>query len=160
MTIDTPQMLFNIRIAYEYEIGESLSPKSRLRRKVELRNALLNAAKPYGTTQQLAEMIGKTNHTTAVHIVKEHDTYYNYSPQYRRNYAVALEVVEKFARRHRLLPKVNHREGGATTVEFELETVNKSIESLQKRRDALIDSLQSRRKFSTFDICSNVEVKS
>ena len=153
-------MLFNIRIAYEYEMGESLTPKSRLRRKVELRNALVNAAKPYASLKQLAEMIGKSDHSTAVYIVKEHETYYNYSPQYRRNYAVALDVVEKYARRHKLLPKVNHREGGATTVEFELESVNKSIEALNQRRDALIQSLESRRTYSTFDICSSIEVKS
>ena len=156
MKNDIEQILTNIRIAYEYEMGEYIEPENRRREKVELRNALVNAARPYGTTRQLAEMVGKTNHTTAIHITREHDVYHNYSPQYRRNYAVALEVVEKFARRHRLLPRINGKGLSRTTYEEEINTINLTISSLQKRRDAMLEKLQEKRKVSTFDAQSTI----
>ena len=145
-----------MRIAYEDELGEYIEPQSRRREKVELRNALVNAARPYGTHRQLADMVGKTNHTTTIHITREHDVYHNYSPQYRRNYAVALEVVEKFARRHRLLPRINGKGLSRTTYEEEINTINLTISSLQKRRDAMLEKLQEKRKVSTFDAQSTI----
>ena len=156
MKNDIEQILSNIRIAYEYEIGEYIEPESRRREKVEMRNALVNAARPYGTHRQLADMVGKTNHTTAIHITREHEVYYNYSPQYRRNYAIALEVVEKFARRHRLLPRINGKGLSRTTYEAEIDTINLTISSLQKRRDAMVEKLQEKRKISTFDTQSTI----
>ena len=151
MNTDIPRILENIRISYEYEMGEYIEPSSRSRHKVELRNALVNAARPYGTCAQLAKMIGKTNHTTTIHCVKEHDVYHNFSPQYRHNYAKALDVVEKFARRHQLLPRLNGQRGGSTSYESEIDTINMTILSLQKRRDALMKTLHERRKISNFD---------
>ena len=151
MDNNIPQILNNMRIAYEYEMGEGLDPQCRLRSKVELRNALVNAARPYGTMTQLADMIGKSDHSTICHSVKEHDSYHNYSPQYRLNYSVALKVVEKLAGRHRLLPRVNNQHGSASTVEFEIGVANRAIIAMQERRDRLIESLQDRRKSSTFD---------
>lgn len=149
MKTNIQQILDNIRISYEYEMGEYLEPTSRRRHKVELRNALVNAARPYGTCTELAKMIGKVNHTTTIHCMKEHNVYYNYSPQYRRNYAKALEVVEKFARRHQLLPRTNGQRGGAVTYESEIDSINLTILSLQKRRDALVQKLDEKRKSST-----------
>ena len=146
MKTDIAQILENIRISYAYEMGEYLEPSSRRRHKVELRNALVNAARPYGTCAELATMVGKVNHTTTIHCMKEHEAYYNYSPQYRRNYAKALEVVEKFARRHQLLPRTNGQRGGAVTYESEIDNINLTILSLQKRRNALIEKLQEKRK--------------
>ncbi len=96
-------------------------------------------------------MIGKSDHSTICHSVKEHDSYHNYSPQYRFNYSVALKVVEKLAGRHRLLPRVNNQHGSASTVEFEVGVANRAIIAMQERRDRLIESLQDRRKSSTFD---------
>jgi len=148
MKNDIEQILDNIRIAYEYEMGEYLEPENRRREKVELRNALVNAARPYGTHRQLAEMVGKTNHTTAIHITREHEVYYNYSPQYRRNYAVALDVVEKFARRHQLLPRINGQGKSCSSYEHEIETLNRTIKGLQKRRDGFIESLDKKRKMA------------
>ena len=149
MKTNIQQILDNIRVSYEYEMGEYLEPDSRRRHKVELRNALVNAARPYGTCTELARMIGKVNHTTTIHCMKEHDVYYNYSPQYRYNYAKALEVVEKFARRHQLLPRTNGQRGGAVTYESEIDSINLTILSLQKRRDALVEKLDEKRKSST-----------
>ena len=149
MKTNIQQILDNIRVSYEYEMGEYLEPDSRRRHKVELRNALVNAARPYGTCTELARMIGKVNHTTTIHCMKEHDVYYNYSPQYRHNYAKALEVVEKFARRHQLLPRTNGQRGGAVTYESEIDSINLTILSLQKRRDALVQKLDEKRKSST-----------
>ena len=156
MNTDIPRILENIRISYEYELGDYIEPESRRREKVEMRNALVNAARPYGTHRQLADMVGKTNHTTAIHITREHEVYYNYSPQYRRNYAVALEVVEKFARRHRLLPRINGKGLSRTTYETEIDTINLTILSLQKRRDAMMEKLHEKRKSSTFDPQSTI----
>lgn len=146
MKTDIQQILDNIRISYEYEMGEYLEPSNRTRHKVELRNALVNAARPYGTCTELAKMVGKVNHTTTIHCIKEHDVYHNFSPQYRRNYAKALEVVEKFARRHQLLPRTNGQRGGVVTYESEIDSINLTILSLQKRRNALIEKLQEKRK--------------
>jgi hypothetical protein len=156
MKTDIEQILSNIRIAYEYEMGEYLEPANRQRSKVELRNALVNAARPYGTHRQLAEMVGKTNHTTTIHITREHEVYHNYSPQYRRNYAVALQVVEKFARRHGLLPRINGQGSGSSTIEEEIDSINLTILSLQKRRDGFVEKLHERRKSSTFDTQSTI----
>lgn len=156
MKNDIEQILTNMRIAYEYEVGEYLEPSNRRRDKVELRNALVNAARPYGTHRQLANMVGKTNHTTTIHIVREHDVYYNYSPQYRRNYAIALEVVEKFARRHAMLPRINGQGRSATTFEEEINSLNQTIAALRKRRDGFLESLEKRRKSSTFDTQSTI----
>lgn len=156
MKTDIEQILSNIRIAYEYEMGEYLDPPNRRRSKVELRNALVNAARPYGTHRQLAEMVGKTNHTTTIHITREHDMYHNYSPQYRRNYAVALQVVEKFARRHGLLPRINGQGKSSSTLEEEIDSINLTILALQKRRDGFMEKLHERRKSSTFDTQSTI----
>jgi len=149
MKANIQQILDNIRISYEYEMGEYLEPNSRRRQKVELRNALVNAARPYATCAELAKMVGKVNHTTTIHCIREHDVYHNFSPQYRRNYAKALEVVETFARRHQLLPRTNGQRGGAVTYESEIDTLNLTITSLQKRRDALVEKLEEKRKSST-----------
>ena len=148
--VDIPQILDNIRIAFEYELGEYVEPSSRLRGKVELRAALVNAARPYGTCRQLATMIGRRDHTSRLHCEKLHEVYYNSSPQYRHNYAKALDVVETFARRHRLLPRSNHQIGGAVSMETEIDNINLTILSLQKRRNALIESLDKKRSVSTF----------
>jgi hypothetical protein len=156
MKTDIEQILSNIRIAYEYEMGEYLEPANRRRSKVELRNALVNAARPYGTHRQLAEMVGKTNHTTTIHITREHDVYHNYSPQYRRNYAIALQVVEKFARRHGLLPRVNGQGKSSSTIEEEIDSINLTILALQKRLDGFVEKLHERRKSSTFDTQSTI----
>ena len=144
--LEIPQILENIRVAFEYEMGEYLDPDSRLRKKVELRAALVNAARPYGTCRQLATMINKLDHSSTIHCGNQHEVYYNSSPQYRYNYAKALEVVEKFARRHQLLPRSNHQIGGAVTMESEIDTINLTILSLQKRRNALIESLSEKRR--------------
>ena len=156
MNTNIQQILDNIRISYEYEMGEYIEPKDRRRHKVELRNALVNAARPYGTCAELAKMIGKTNHTTTIHCIKEHDVYYGFSPQYRRNYAKALEVVEKFARRQQLLPRTNGQRGGVVSYQSEIDSINLAILSLQKRRDAMVEKLENRRKSSTFDIESTI----
>ena len=150
MGIDIPTILDNIRVAYEYEMGEHLEPQTRRNHKVELRNALVNAARPYGTCRQLATMIGKVNHTTAVHSMREHEVFFNSSPQYRKNYAVALEVVEKFARRHQLLPRVHGQRGSVVSMESDIEAINVMIASLQSRRNSLSENLHERRKSSTF----------
>ena len=156
MNTDIPRILENIRISYEYEMGEYLEPDSRRRHKVELRNALVNAAKPYGTCAQLATMVGKANHTTTIHCMKEHEVYHNFSPQYRRNYAKALEVVEKFARRHQLLPRLNGQRGGSSSLESEIRTINMSIAALQSRRDRMIESLENSRQIAKFDNSSTI----
>jgi len=148
--VKIPQILDNIRIAFEYEMGEYVEPSSRLRNKVELRAALVNAARPYGTCRQLATMIGKLDHSSTIHCGNQHDVYYNSSPQYRFNYAKALEVVETFARRHQLLPRSNHQIGGSVSMQSEIETINLTILSLQKRRNALIENLDKKRSVSTF----------
>lgn len=144
--VEIPQILENIRIAFEYEMGEYLNTDSRLRNKVELRAALVNAARPYGTCRQLATMVNKLDHSSTIHSGNQHEMYFNSSPQYRRNYAKALEVVEKFARRHQLLPRSNHQIGGAVTMESEIDSLNLTILSLQKRRNALIENLSEKRK--------------
>lgn len=150
MSFDIPTILENVRVAYEYEMGEYLEPDSRLNRKVELRNALVNAARPYGTCRELAAMVGKKDHSTTIHSMKVHDVFFNTSPQYRRNYAVALEVVEKFARRHRLIPRVHGQRGSAVSMQSDIEAINTMIASLQSRRNSLIENLHERRKSSTF----------
>ena len=157
--VEIPQILDNIRVAYEYEMGEYITPESRKRNKVELRAALVNAARPYATCRQLATMVNKSDHSSSIHCGKLHDVYYNSSPQYRLNYAKAFEVVEKFARRHMLLPRSNHQVGGAVSLETEIDTINLTILSLQKRRQALIESLDTKRSRSTF-VTHHEQIKS
>ena len=147
MKNDIEQILDNIRIATSTR-WVSIWSQITGDEKVELRNALVNAASPYGN-KTAAEMVGKTNHTTAIHICREHQVYYNYSPQYRRNYAVALDVVEKFARRHALMPRINGKGKTASSYENEIEALNKTIVALQKRRDGFIESLDEKRKMAT-----------
>ena len=144
--VEIPQILDNIRVAYEYEMGEYITPESRKRHKVELRAALVNAARPYATCRQLATMVSKSDHSSSIHSARLHEVYYNSSPQYRFNYGKALEVVEKFARRHQLLPRTNGQHGGAVTIESEIDTINLTILSLQKRRDALMENLSEKRR--------------
>ena len=146
MGLEIPQILENIRVAYEYEMGEYITPESRKRHKVEMRAALVNAARPYATCRQLATMINKSDHSSSIHCGNQHEMYYNSSPQYRFNYGKALEVVETFARRHQLLPRTNGQIGGAVTMESEINTINLTILSLQKRRDALIENLSEKRR--------------
>jgi len=147
---DIRTILDNVRVAYEYEMGESIEPQSRLNYKVELRNALVNAARPYGTCRELAAMVGKKDHSTTIHSMKVHEVFFNSSPQYRRNYAVALEVMEKFARRHMLVPRTSGQRGSSISMEADIEALDVMIESLKSRKNSLIESLHERRRSSTF----------
>ena len=75
MHIKIDQLLERMRIEYEDSIGEVIEPNSRMRDKVEVRAALVNAARPYATLRQLADMVGKKDHSTVVHLIQSHDIY-------------------------------------------------------------------------------------
>lgn len=140
MHIKIDQLLERMRIEYEDSIGEVIEPNSRLRDKVEIRSALVNAARPYATLRQLADMISKKDHTTVVHLLKSHDAYHKSSPFYRFNYSMALNVVESFSRKHGLIPRVM-LDSSVNCVTTEIETINRTIENLTYRRDKMQKSL-------------------
>jgi len=140
MHIKIDQLLERMRIEYEDTIGEVIEPNSRLRDKVEVRAALVNAARPYGTLRQLADMVGKKDHSTVVHLIKSHDMYHKSSPFYRFNYSMALNVVESFSRKHNLTPKVMMGTS-LTRMNAEIDTINRTIENLTYRRDKMQKSL-------------------
>ena len=140
MKIKMDQLLERIRVAYEDEVGDTIDPKSRNRDKVELRVALVNATRPYATYQQLATMTGKVNHTTVIHCVREHHTHMKYSPTYRFNYSIALKVVEEFASKHGLLPKILNT-GSVHCVQTEIESIDRAIEALENRRENMKKNL-------------------
>ena len=140
MKIKIDQLLERMRISYEDEVGDTIDPKSRIRDKVELRVALVNTARPYATHMQLAKMTGKINHTTIVHCLREHDTHMKYSPAYRFNYSIALRVVERFASKYGLLPRIMYTES-VNCVQTEIESIERTIEALQSRRDNMMKNL-------------------
>lgn len=140
MHIKIDQLLERMRIEYEDSIGEVIEPNSRLRDKVEVRAALVNAARPYATLRQLADMIGKKDHTTVVHLLKEHDTYHKASPFYRFNYSMGLKTVESFSRKHALIPRVM-LDSSVHCVSTEIETLNRTIRNLIYRRDKMQKNL-------------------
>lgn len=140
MHIKIDQLLERMRIDYEDSIGEVIEPNSRLRDKVEVRAALVNASRPYATLRQLADMVGKKDHSTIVHLIKSHDVYHKSSPFYRFNYSMALNVVEAFSRKHGLIPRVM-LDSSINCVNTEIEAINRTIENLIYRRDKMQKSL-------------------
>ena len=140
MHIKIDQLLERMRIEYEDSIGEVIEPNSRLRDKVEVRAALVNAARPYATLRQLADMISKKDHSTVVHLIKSHEVYMNSSPFYRFNYSMAMNVVEGFSRKHGLIPRVM-LDSSVNCVNTEIEAINRTIENLTHRREKMQKSL-------------------
>ena len=140
MHIKIAQLLERMRIEYEDSIGEVIEPRSRLRDKVEVRAALVNAARPYATLRQLADMINKKDHSTIVHLIQSHDVYHKSSPFYRFNYSMALNVVEAFSRKHGLIPRIM-LDSSVNCVTTEIESINRTIENLTYRRDKMQKSL-------------------
>ena len=140
MHIKIDQLLERMRIEYEDSIGEVIDPNSRMRDKVEIRAALVNAARPYATLRQLADMICKKDHSTVVHLVKSHDIYHTSSPFYRFNYSMAIKVVEAFSRKHSLLPRIMLG-SSVSCVTTEIEAIDRTIDSLKDRRDKMQKSL-------------------
>jgi hypothetical protein len=142
MKMKIDQLLERMRIEYEDSIGEVIEPNTRLRDKVEIRAALVNAARPYGTLRQLADMIGKRDHSTIVNLVRQHDVYHESSPFYRFNYSMALKVVESFSRKHNMVQRVMI-DPSVLCVHTELETLNRTIENLMSRRDSLQEKVDN-----------------
>ena len=90
MNMKIEQLLERIRIEYEDTIGECIEPNCRRRDKVEIRAALANAIRPYATFRQISDMLGKGDHSTIVHMMKQHEVYTASSPFNRFNYSIAL----------------------------------------------------------------------
>jgi hypothetical protein len=140
MKMKIDQLLERMRIEYEDAIGEVIEPRSRLRDKVEIRSALVNAARPYATLRQLADMVGKADHSTIVHARKQHEVYHSSSPFYRFNYSMALKVVESFARKHTMVQRVA-LDSSVHCIHTEIQTMNRTINQLVQRRDNLKNTL-------------------
>lgn len=140
MNMKIEQLLERIRIEYEDEIGECIEPSCRRRDKVEIRAALANAIRPYATFRQISDMLGKGDHSTIVHIMKQHEVYTNSSPFYRFNYSVALKVVEGFASKHNMIQRVM-LESSVLCVKTELEVLNRTIVQLKRRRAKIEESI-------------------
>ena len=136
MHIKIDQLLERMRIKYEDAIGETIEPNSRLRDKVEVRAALANAVRPYATLRQVADMMHKRDHSTILHLLKNHGVYMKSSPFYRFNYSMALEVVESFSRDHALIPRVM-LDSSVNCVNTEIDTINRTIKNLERRRDTM-----------------------
>jgi len=134
MKINTENILERIRIEFEDSVGEVIEPNSRLREKVEVRAALVNAARPYATLRQLADMIGKADHSTILHLNKMHEVYTKDSTFYRFNYAMALKVVEASAEKYRMIPR-HLIDSSINCVFTEIDTINKTIEGLKLRKE-------------------------
>ena len=96
MKTDPTDFLNQVFKRYEEEVGESLDLKTRLRPQVEHRCALSNALKPYTTLSGIGKLFNK-HHATVLHYQKEHEGLLQYSPQYRRKYALALQVTNNVA---------------------------------------------------------------
>ena len=142
MQMKIEQMLERIRIEYEDAIGECIEPKVRRRDKVEIRSALANAIRPYATFRQISDMLGKGDHSTIVHMMKQHAVYTASSPFYRFNYSIALKVVEEFANKHNMIQRVM-LESSVLCVKSELETINRTIVQLKRRRAKIEESVKN-----------------
>ena len=142
MNFKIEQLLERIRIEYEDAIGECIEPDCRRRDKVEIRTALANAIRPYATFRQISDMLGKGDHSTVVHMTKNHEVYTVSSPFYRFNYSMALKVVEDFAAKHKMVQRVM-LESSVLCVKTELETINRTIAQLKRRRAKIEESIEN-----------------
>lgn len=140
MNMKIEQLLERIRIEYEDAIGECIEPESRTRDKVEIRSALANAIRPYATFRQIADMLGKGDHSTVVHMMSQHEVYTKSSPFYRFNYSMALKVIEEFADKHNMVQRVM-LESSVLCVKTELEVLDRTIINLTKRRAKIQESV-------------------
>ena len=140
MNMKIEQMLERIRIEYEDAIGECIEPNCRRRDKVEVRSALANAIRPYATFRQISDMLGKGDHSTVVHMMKQHEVYTASSPFYRYNYSMALKVIEEFASKHNMIQRVM-LESSVLCVKTELETLDRTINQLTIRRAKIQDAV-------------------
>lgn len=70
--------------------------RTRERKYVEHRNALINSMSRYSVEEPTAEALGR-HRTTVYHSIKSHNMYYNYSPLYRRCFSISEKIVDKYA---------------------------------------------------------------
>ena len=69
---------------------------NRERKHVEHRNALINSMSRFSVEEPTAEALGR-HRTTVYHCMKNHIMYYNYSPLYRRCFAISESIVDSYA---------------------------------------------------------------
>ena len=87
-------------------------------------------------------MLGKGDHSTVVHMMKQHEVYTASSPFYRYNYSMALKVVEDFATKHKMVQRVM-LESSVLCVKTELEVLNRTIVQLKRRRAKIEESINN-----------------
>ena len=85
-------------------------------------------------------MLGKGDHSTVVHMMKQHEVYTASSPFYRFNYSMALKVIEEFASKHNMIQRVM-LDSSVLCVKTELETLDRTISQLNKRRAKIQDAV-------------------
>ena len=82
------------------------------------------------------------DHSTIVHMMKQHEVYTKGSPFYRYNYSMALKVVEDFATKHKMVQRVM-LESSVLCVKTELEVLNRTIVQLKRRRAKIEESINN-----------------
>lgn len=141
-----------IREEYENRIGWKMKTDSRLRVQVEARVALAVAIRPYGTLREVAELIGKKDHSTVVHSLKSHETHFRWSPNYRAKYKIALETVRDVARMNDIDPHFNEftldglrREVGhlKDILDMNIDTINKFYQEAEQKKEHWMRKLEN-----------------
>lgn len=136
MKTDPTDFLNQVFKRYEEEMGESLNTKTRLRPQVEHRVALSNALKPYATLGRIGKLFNK-HHATVIHYQNEHEGLLQYSPQYRRKYAVALYVTNNVADDMDQVPTKCFRHESLDNPAKRVEDLERLIEQMTKMKNKI-----------------------
>lgn len=103
--------------------------RNRKRENVEARAALMNALSIFANRTDTAAVFFK-DHATALHALRQHDTYLAYSPHYGRCYEIATRIVGKVADKMEMYPIGKYKH--LITSASQLEVLELTISNLRK----------------------------
>lgn len=114
---------------YYQAIGYKPQP-NRVRHNVEMRAAFANAVNSFFHYADTAVLFN-LDRTTIYHYIRSHETYYMSSPDYRKWYATASEIVEsKAGKRIPLQAKLKPKKKNST--HEQIDSIKRTINVLEK----------------------------
>jgi hypothetical protein len=138
MRADANDFLIAVREEYENRVGEKVEDTIRKRNHVEHRCAIANALRPFSSYATIGGLFNK-DHSTIVHYHREHEPMLHFQPEYRRKYAVALEVMEHVCDKYDVVPIKHTGRDHVVNPRRRIEDIERVIMGLHMLRDRIIN---------------------
>lgn len=144
MTETYKDFLLEVRKRYESKNG-TIDNKSRLRKYVEHRFAIVNAVRPFCTHKIIGELFEK-DHSSMVYYTNQHEPLLKWSADYVRNFADASEIVDEVSSEMGLLPTWHGNSMGYSPIK-RINDIERVILMLHQLRDKIVVKNFPQKKF-------------